>query len=326
MATRAHNAIDIWRLPILQFEQESVGTYLSHIPLSKDSQRPLIIRRIIQLRSIVHNIVPSIRKHLKVVLVHIRLATKLRAAEVLGATTKEHIRSVPLCPRIIHHPVDERVDDRTVLTTVTGVGSQRSGSCVGDVSRGDNAHVAAVHSVEDLGDCLDLWVVEGVLRSVAVDSKGVDGRLVASIERSSGVGRVGDEGIDRMGHLMSKHGELVHGHGRLVFAIDRLVADQSSRSDHVRRHAVSNEEQNVLGLADLLDIPDMPVRDCAGAIVVESRHVVAGLIESNASPRLRSHVHDRGRISVLSEQIPASLSTPNLEPYRLNLSNLTHNN
>ena len=38
---------------------------------------------------------------------------------------------------------------------------------------------------------------------------------------------------------MTKHWELIHHHFGLVFAVDALVADQSSSSSHVRSHPVT---------------------------------------------------------------------------------------
>jgi hypothetical protein len=48
---------------------------------------------------------------------------------------------------------------------------------------------------------------------------------------------------------MAKYWKFVHLHLGLILAVDALVSDQPSGSDHICGHPISDEEQNILSSA-----------------------------------------------------------------------------
>jgi hypothetical protein len=80
----------------------------------------------------------------------------------------------PLGPSVVDDSVDERVNDCTVLATVTSVSSECGGSGIGDEGSGNNARLSASQAREHLEDGLELGVIEGIWRTVGVDTKCVD--------------------------------------------------------------------------------------------------------------------------------------------------------
>jgi len=179
-------------------------------------------------RSVVHNnVVASVAEYIVVVLTLVGHATERWRVELLSSTTEENIWTVPLCPSVVGDTVNERVDDCSVLATVSGVSSQSSRSSIGDESGGDDTDVTFEHAVEELGNGLDLWVVELVWARVGVNTESVDGGLVARVQSSGTVGRVGDERVQRMGHAVSKNRELVHGHLGQVLSVGALMSEKT---------------------------------------------------------------------------------------------------
>jgi hypothetical protein len=137
---------------------------------------------------------------------------------------------------------------------------------------------------------------------------------VTSVERSSRVGRIGDEAVERVGHLVTNDGKLIHGHQRLVFAVDLLVGDQSSGSDHVCRHSVTNEEDDVLGLALLSQVTDEPSSlGFATIVVVESGSVLAGLVESDAAIGFGRNVDQSGFLRIAGKEVFVPRKVPLLQ-------------
>lgn len=105
-------------------------------------------------------------------------------------------------------------------------------------------------------------------------------------------------------HLMSKNWELVHLHRALILPIDTLMADQSCSSDHVRRHSITDEENNIFRLLLLLEGSDEPVCYRLRAIViVKCRHVLARFVESNSSVGFRGHADNRGGVGILCKEV-----------------------
>lgn len=159
-------------------------------------------------------------------------------------------------------------------------------------------------TVEHLSNGLNLGVIEGVLAGIGIDVQGVDGALVSSVECSSGVCRISDEAVNGVGHLVTEHGELVHGQSGLVLSVDALVSDQACSCDHVGGHTVTNEQDDVLGLALLSQVADQPGSDGLGAIVVsESCSVLARLVERNTAVSLRSDIDDRRLLCILGKVV-----------------------
>jgi hypothetical protein len=81
------------------------------------------------------------------------------------------------------------------------------------------------------------------------------------------------------------------------------VCDQTSGRDHVGGHAVSNVEQNVLGLTDLRQILDIPVCSLGGAVVAKHGLVLARLEKSHTTVGLGGDIDERRCLGVLGEQI-----------------------
>lgn len=104
--------------------------------------------------------------------------------------------------------------------------------------------------------------------------------------------------------------ELVKCHRALVSAIDSLVCKQTSSCHHVGSHTITNEHENVLGLADLLNVSDQPFCDCLGAIVAEGCCVLARLVQCYSSPGLGSYIDLGWGIGVFGEQISAAELVP----------------
>ena len=57
-------------------------------------------------------------------------------------------------------------------------------------------------------------------------------------------------------------------------------------------HAISDEEKNVLGFADLIDIADQPVCSCVRAIVGQNGFILTRLVERNSAVCFGSYVDD----------------------------------
>lgn len=55
---------------------------------------------------------------------------------------------------------------------------------------------------------------------------------------------------------------LVHHHLSLVAAIDAFVGNETSSSDHIRGHTIANEQDDILGFTDLLEVANQPT--CSG--------------------------------------------------------------
>lgn len=67
---------------------------------------------------------------------------------------------------------------------------------------------------------------------------------------------------------MAQHRELIHLHLGLILAVDGAMSDQTGSSDHVGSHTITNEHDDVLCLADLLEILDSPGGSGLSAVVV----------------------------------------------------------
>jgi hypothetical protein len=127
---------------------------------------------------------------------------------------------------------------------------------------------------------------------------------VTGIERSRRIGRISDEGVHGVRHLMTQYWELIHRHFGLVLAVDRLVGDQTGGRDHVSGHAISDEEDDILGLANLREIAHHPMSHIGlVAIIVQRGLILAGLVESYAAVSFGGDVDKRGFLCVLGEKI-----------------------
>jgi hypothetical protein len=137
---------------------------------------------------------------------------------------------------------------------------------------------------------------------------------VTRVERSSRVGGISDEAVNRVGHLVAKNREFVHSHERLVFTIDLLVGNQTSSCDHVCGHSVTDEENNVLGLALLSQITNEPSSfRLAAIVVVESSCVLARLVKGNAAVGFGRDIDERGLLRVAGEEVFVPCEVPLLQ-------------
>lgn len=103
---------------------------------------------------------------------------------------------------------------------------------------------------------------------------------------------------------MPQNRKSIHRHLRFISPIDALMPNQPGGRDHVRRHPISNEENDVLGPLHLGKGPHQPLRHGLGPIVIsERRHIVAGLVEGNTPVYFGCNIDDRWLLGVLGEQI-----------------------
>ena len=138
-------------------------------------------------------------------------------------------------------------------------------------------------TAEDFCDCLEFRIIKGVARGVYIDTQSIDGSLVTSVKGRGGVGRIGNERVHGVCHLVSQHRELVQCHLRLIFAVDAAMGNETCRSDHVGCHAVSNEHDDVLRAPLGREITNKPVSDCLlFPVIGQSGLVFAGLIKSDS--------------------------------------------
>lgn len=185
--------------------------------------------------------------------------------------------------------------------------------------------------MEELCNCFDLWVIELVWTAVCVNAKRIDGRLMSCIQSCGRIGRVCNETVDRVGHLVAKYREFVHLERCLVLAINDLVSNQTTclfqhqlklletqtkdtHCDHVCCHAISNEENDILCLTLLWHIPHSPGRLGGLAIVVRKhRGILAWLSEIQPAVGLGCYLHQRWCASILCKEIFKPCEVPSLE-------------
>lgn len=163
--------------------------------------------------------------------------------------------------------------------------------------------------MKDFSNALDFRVIGGVCRTVGVDAKSVDRAFMARVECCRGVGAIGNIRIQGMRHLMAKYWEFVHLHLGLILAIDALMSDQSSGSDHVCGHSISDEKQNILSSAGSRYISNKPRSDgLCTAVVGQCRSVCSWLVQSHMSVRLSGHIDNRRFLGISSKQVWSELS------------------
>lgn len=151
---------------------------------------------------------------------------------------------------------------------------------------------------------------------------------MTAVQSGSRVGRVGDIAVDRVGHLVTEDGELVQLHQSLVLSVDALVSQETSSGDlsrqlaptslvlrkqtyHVGGHAITNEEDDVLGLSLRLEVANSPLGSgLLAVVVVQSNSVLAGLVERDLAVDLGSNVDNAGLVLVLSEEVLVPVELP----------------
>jgi hypothetical protein len=276
---------------------------LSHVGGAEDTQGLLCYRGGEHGSAVQEDLVALLGELGVVILALVCDTSERRRIELLGTTTEDDING-SLGPGVVLDTVEESVDNSSILRSRTGMSDQSSGSSIGNVSGGDDSNVATSETVEHLSKGLDLGVVESVGAGISVDVQAVDGALVSSVEGRSRVGRISDEAVKGVGHLMSKNRELVHGHGGLVLSVNALVSDQAGGRDHVGGHTITNEKDDVLGLALLCERSDGPCGlGLAAVVVVEGGGVCAGLVKSNAAVSLGGYIDERWLLRVTGKEV-----------------------
>jgi hypothetical protein len=81
------------------------------------------------------------------------------------------------------------------------------------------------------------------------------------------------------------------------------VGNQTGSRDHVRSHAVSDVEENVLSPADFRQILDIPVCCLCCTVVAKSGLVLARLEESYTTVGFGSDINERRSLGVLGEEV-----------------------
>ena len=182
---------------------------LGHVADGEDTKSLGGVGGLLERSVVLNNLVTPVGKLAVIVFVEVSDTAKGRIVELLSTTAKEDIRTSPVGPGVVGNTVKERLNDRAVLITITGMSKQTSGGSVGNESSADNASVSLVQPEENFYNGLELGVVEGATAGVGIDVQCIDRRLVASVESGGRVGRISDEAVDRVRHLVTDDGELV---------------------------------------------------------------------------------------------------------------------
>jgi hypothetical protein len=293
---------------------------LGHVGGGEDSKSLLCVRGRKHGSAVLDDLVVRLGELIEVVLALVSDTTERRRVELFSATSEDDING-NVCPGVVLNTVKEGVDNcavplsevsdvfknkegLNVLGTGTSVSNQSSGSRVGNIRSRHNSDVATSKTVEHLSNGLNLGVVKWTGAGIGIDVQAVDGALVSSVEGRSRVGRISDEAVNRVGHLVTEDGELVHGHSGLVLSVDGLVSDQACGRDHVGGHTIANEEDDILGLAFLDQVANKPSSlSLAAIVVVERSGVLPGLIDGNTTVRFRGDIHKRRLLCVPGEEV-----------------------
>lgn len=283
---------------------------LGHVGDGEDTKGTLGVRGGLEGGIVQVDSVSFFGEFLVVVLVLVGFAAGI---ELLSTTTEEDIGAVPVNPAVVGGTVKEGIDTVWILATATGVGGQTGWGGISNGSGTDDTNVSTVDTVEELDNGLNLRVVEDVGAGVNVCTKSIDSSLVAGVQSSGRVGRVGDEGINGVSHGVAEDWKLVHGHLGLVLAVLGLVSDETSSSDHVGGHSVPDEEEDVPCLPDLLHLADGPGGSGGLAIILEGGLVFTGLIKVDLSVGLGGDVDNGWLASITGKVVLEPSEGPLLE-------------
>lgn len=230
------------------------------------------------------------------------LASSL-GVEVLSTTSEDDISDDGV------GTVNHLINNGGLLVTVAGVGVDGSGGGILDLGSGNDTDTSGTTvllgaAAQQLGDELLLGVIEGVDGGIGVDTQGTSRGLVASVVGGGRVGRVGDQGIQGMGHDVTENGELVHVHVLSVLSAGVGLGDQTGSGDHGGGHTITNEKDDVLSLA-LLDGVDGPDGLSLLAVVVLKYDLVGtGLVDLDMAPGGRGDVDIGGGVLVTVHELP----------------------
>lgn len=301
----------------LDSKVESVGVDMlvkpgGDVTLGEDGKSTVVVVESLELGVAVANLVPGLAPTLKLR----DVAVCGTGEEVLGTTAEEKVNSLPGVPGVVAGDTNEvLLDNGVVLRTLRGVGADSGRGSIGNVSLGDDTDLATSGTTEHLENGLHLGVAEGLAGGVGVSVETVDSHALATCqmcplvyspaeESRSRVGRVGDERVERVGHLRSVGRCLVHLKESLVFTVNRLVSKKTSSGDHRSSHAVTDKVDEVLGLGLLGKGKDLP--DSLGllaTVVGELDIVFAGVVQLDVAVRLGKDVDGSLGTGYLSKEV-----------------------
>ena len=107
-----------------------------------------------------------------------------------------------------------------------------------------------------------------------------------------------------MRHLVSQNRKLVHCHFRQVPAIDTFMGDQTCCGYHVCGHAITNEKDNVLGLANFTQVSNEPISRCLVPIVVcQGGNVFTRLVQCDSAVGFAGDFHQTRFLGVSGKEV-----------------------
>ena len=126
-----------------------------------------------------------------------------------------------------------------------------------DLGIGDDADRHTQPPLHQTGDGLDPWIVERVEGAVGVDSHGIDRGLMAGRIGAGGIRGVGDDRIAARGGDQRHLRHVVDGELAERLALRDALRQHSRRHAMRQRHAVADEQDDVLRLArcGIVDLP-----------------------------------------------------------------------
>ena len=187
-----------------------------------------------------------------------------------GAFRRERVQ--PATHQDVRLEIEELLDDVVVLHAPARMRNHRGRRRVLDLGVGDDPHREAEAALHQTGNCLHPRIVERVTRAVAIDSHGVHHGFVPGRVGTRRIRGIGDDGIGSRGRDQCHVRHLVHRQLAERLAFGHALGEQP-RGDAVRvRHAVADEQNDVIGLP-LPGAVDLP-RHFAGVGAVGSPHLV----------------------------------------------------
>jgi hypothetical protein len=180
------------------------------------------------------------------------------------------------------------LDDAVVFAAPADMCDHGGGGGILDLGIGDDANRHSEAALDQAGDGLDLRIIERIERAVGVDAHGIDRRFMAGGIGAGGVCGIGNDRIAPGGGHQGHMRHVVNGELALRFALRNALGKQARRSPVRRRHAVTDEQDDILCLA-WAGVVDAPV-DLTGLDPVAHMDFVA------AGPCQRHIAQDQSRL------------------------------
>ena len=173
---------------------------------------------------------------------------------------------------------EELLHDAVVFAAPAHVGHHRGGGGILDLGIGDDADRHPMSALDQTGDGLDLGIVERVEGAIGIDPHGVDRRLVAGRIGAGGIGRVGNDRIAARGRNQRHMRHVVDGEFAARLALGDALREHARRHAVGERHAVADEQDDVLRPARPAVI-DVPLKFTGIGPVPDAQPINAGLCE-----------------------------------------------